>query len=430
MENSERIILDYKAIYKPIMQFNKNKTASIHQWYPFVEGYSREFISGIISELDYNPNNALDPFVGSGTTAIELQNLGIKCNSFEVSPFMYLLATTKMTVNYKLKEFDSCLHHIEKELECPKPNIKDYIFPPAYKTIEEKKGTKRGYFSNEVMTALLNIKYALTKINPKYFNLFTIAFASILLEVSNVYRNGKCLSYKRENSPTLGATESDVYKKYLNRIYDIIRPDVSAIENFKYQIKNRDYCKFGDVRTNIKTLRNNSIDLVITSPPYLNSRDYTDIYMAELWMLDLVKNYDDVRKLRNQSFRSHVQIKHGSLKTLDISILKDAVSRLEANFSEHWNTEILSMIKGYFIDMDIIFNSLKSKMVRDKKIFFNVANSAYYGVEIKVDEIICEIAEQRGFKVDCIREARLLNPSSQQKNKISSLRESVIVINS
>ena len=36
------------------MQFNKNKLEPFHRWYPFVEGYSKEFIQSIILELDPN----------------------------------------------------------------------------------------------------------------------------------------------------------------------------------------------------------------------------------------------------------------------------------------------------------------------------------------------------------------------------------------
>lgn len=36
--------VDYYKTYGRIMQFNKNKKEPIHRWYPFVEGYSREFI--------------------------------------------------------------------------------------------------------------------------------------------------------------------------------------------------------------------------------------------------------------------------------------------------------------------------------------------------------------------------------------------------
>jgi hypothetical protein len=69
-------------------------------------------------------------------------------------------------------------------------------------------------------------------------------------------------------------------------------------------------------------------------------------------------------------------------------------------------------------------------MQPNKKLFFNVANSAYYGIEIKVDEIVSIIAENHGFTVHEIREARQLRPSGQQKDLIKSLRESVIVMTS
>lgn len=43
--------VDYFDSYGRIMQFNKNKKEPIHRWYPFVEGYSREFISSILDEV-------------------------------------------------------------------------------------------------------------------------------------------------------------------------------------------------------------------------------------------------------------------------------------------------------------------------------------------------------------------------------------------
>ena len=66
-------ISDFSGVYEPIMQFNKNKSEYIHQWYPFVEGYSKEFIESIIAEIPYNPEHACDPFGGSGTTPVQLR---------------------------------------------------------------------------------------------------------------------------------------------------------------------------------------------------------------------------------------------------------------------------------------------------------------------------------------------------------------------
>ena len=51
MKNASKYIYnDYTETYGRIMQFNKNKQEPIHRWYPFVEGYSKEFIQSIITE--------------------------------------------------------------------------------------------------------------------------------------------------------------------------------------------------------------------------------------------------------------------------------------------------------------------------------------------------------------------------------------------
>ena len=62
------------------------------------------------------------------------------------------------------------------------------------------------------------------------------------------------------------------------------------------------------------------------------------------------------------------------------------------------------------------------------KLFFNVSNSAYFNVLIDTLEICASIAEQEGFKVIEIRDARKLKTSPQQKEKIDKLLEGVIVL--
>lgn len=431
MEKNKYKVENYEHLYGGLMHFNKNKDKYIHGWYPFVEGYSKHFILSIINELNYRPQVCLDPFSGSGTTPLELQKLGIKCHSFEVSPFMFDLSCTKMSIEYDINEFLVYIERLKKQLENPFENIYDQIQPPNFRTIVEKDNIKKWNFDNEVMKGLLDIKLYIEELtNPIYKRLLKIALASILLKVSNVYRNGKCLSYKK-NWNKIETSRKDVHNTYLDVLNNVFAPDIRKLTEFKKHddlYSNAEFCKLGDVRKNIELIENNSIDLVITSPPYLNSRDYTDTYMLELRMLDYIKNLDEISELRSKTIRSHVQVKWDSVKTLDINLLKDSISSLTEFKDYFWNGSLLDMINGYFYDMNILFENLYFKLKKDKFIYFNVANSAYYGVEIKTDEIVAEIAEKNGFSVIEIREARKIAPSSQQRNKIPFLRESVIVI--
>lgn len=412
------------------MKFDKNKSAFIHQWYPFVEGYSKEFISGIISELDYKPNCCFEPFVGSGTTPVELQQEGIKCISFEVSPFMHLLATVKLESTYQLREFEKHYRKIDQTLNELKNKAPILTYPVA-ETLVERKDLDKWIYNKETFKGILDIKLGISQIKDlKYQNLFKIALASILLEVSNVFRNGKCVSYRKDWKEANRFSRRSVHKIFLCKLRDKIREDIGTLESQSATIMNKNFCYLQDVRKGILNIPDKSVDLMITSPPYLNSRDYTDIYRIELWVLDLITSYDDMLSLRKQTVISHVQYRLDEFKTINSTLLKKTIRKIENSEDKLWNVNITRMIKGYFRDMDYLFFNLRDKMIKDKMIYFNIANSAYSNVEVKVDEIICEIAEMNGFKVQEIRKARDLKSSGQQKMAIKSLQESVIVIKS
>lgn len=93
-----------------------------------------------------------------------------------------------------------------------------------------------------------------------------------------------------------------------------------------------------------------------------------------------------------------------------------------------WNPDVIRMICGYFEDMQRLFSAFFHKMRTGGVIYFNVANSAYFGVEVPVDYIICDVAEKCGFTVREIRKARDIKTSPQQSGKIGKLRECVLVI--
>jgi DNA modification methylase len=426
-------VKDFSTVYDSIMQFNKNKSVSIHQWYPFVEGYSKEFIDSILDEIDYTPNRVLEPFSGSGTTALELQFKNINCISFEVSPFMHLLSSVKLYKEYKAIKFESVLANFKIDIESSPLEIRDHQKIPFGRTVIKTENLKKWNFNDEALNGILDLKFAISKISDlPYANLFSVILGSILMEVSNLFRNGKCLSYKKNWNERKTLSRTEVHALFINKIEKLILNDIKSLESKleSVYINNHENLHFGDVRRLIQSVPANSIDLIITSPPYLNSRDYTDIYMLELKVLDLVTNHDELMSLRKRTLRSHVQVKYDFLETVNVPTLIKYIKSVNQSGSGFWNQDLLNMIKGYFIDMQNLFIEFRRVMQPRKNIYFNVANSAYFGQEIEVDQIICEIAIQHGFELLEIRKARNLKASSQQSGTIKHLRESVIVLRS
>lgn len=427
---------DYTEIYGPIMKFGQNKNEYIHRWYPFVEGYSREFIENIVAEYTAihgeKPKVCLEPFSGSGTTALELQKMNILCYAFEVSPFMYNLSKVKLETKYTVRNLKKYTNILQQYIN--KQNIVyDEPFFPQFKTIAEKEKIEKWNFNKESLYGVMDIKNAIQQIpNREYRELFMVALASILLEVSNVYRNGKCISYKKGWKELPSFNRSQVHEIFFKRLNTVFLEDIERLNGYnkkKVLFSNKRYLFNGDVRRLLSSkVEDDSIDLVITSPPYLNSRDYTDTYMVELRVLGYLNTPEQVRNLRSKTIRSHVQVKWGCIDVVDSDTLSDTLLIMKNNEKNMWNKEIINMIKGYFDDMDLLFAELHRVVKRDGLIFFNIANSAYCNTIIKVDEIVCEIAQNHNISIKEIRHARKINPSSQQKDSIDGLWESVIVM--
>lgn len=359
---------DYFQTYGRIMQFNKNKTEPFHRWYPFVEGYSREFIKSIIDEMGKDSMVCLEPFSGSGTTALELQNSGIKCYSFEVNPLMYLIARVKLEKSYTVNDLRKWFLYVCNERQTIK------ISEPTsdFKTLYENGNTKKWNYHSEVSVAIKKLEMAIgTVSDEKYKELLKVALASILLEVSNLYRNGKCLSYKKdwENK---SLSEQEVFNRFDNKVRNELMEDIEK-NLLNTSINNKESLYNIDSRVGIEEkIDNDSIDLVITSPPYLNSRDYTDTYMLELKTLGFTKNSDEIKALRKKTLRSHVQIKWSDETNVENKLLQETMKKLNdgAKLENMWNNSILDMVRLYFVDMQALFDVIYRKLKVGGRIYF------------------------------------------------------------
>jgi hypothetical protein len=262
-----------------------------------------------------------------------------------------------------------------------------------------------------------------------YKSVFKISLATILQEVSNVFKNGKCLSYKK-NWKEKQYKRQDVHSLFLKHINEIILSDLRLIDTTTEKLRSRNLILFGDSRKEVNNIQN-GIDIVITSPPYLNSRDYTDIYRLELWMLGYVSTYDKERVIRKNALTSHVQIQLPKVDYPDVEELEFAINYLESSEAKLWNINIPNMVRGYFNDMQNLLLDLKPKLNENAMLYINVSNSSYSNHIIEVDLIIAKAAELIGYRCEEIRIARPIKTSSQQanvSNDLTKMRESIIVL--
>ena len=88
------IHLNYKGV-----TFQLNNGNGIHNWFPYIEGFSGHFVSEIIKEFDIISGVVFDPFGGSGTTSLEVNLMGIDSVSIDINPFMSFVTEVKSNLD-------------------------------------------------------------------------------------------------------------------------------------------------------------------------------------------------------------------------------------------------------------------------------------------------------------------------------------------
>ncbi len=421
-------IYDLTQFYSEFVPFTVNSVYPIHRWYRFKEGYSRDLVHLILGSLGIPINSCLDPFGGIGTTALACQEVGIRCYSIEVNPFLYHVARAKLVTEYTVKNFDEALAEVRNILA----RCKDCRFEePVMSTITENAGKEKWLFHRPVLQAILALRQSFQEIASCYSDLLLVVLASILAEVGNTDKDGKCVRYKKGWREKKLSREG-AYDLFFKRA-ELFREDIEVIERCKWQIpSNADLCAEGSALNRLKQLSLNSVDAVITSPPYLNSFDYTDVYMPELWALGFVKDYAEVRRLRAATFRSHVQVRW----QIDDDHLDDLLKSLVAEVVEGqlalWNEVIPDMIRGYFLDMHEVLTELRRILRPGGKLCIIVGTSSYYKVVIPTDVLIAKLAVELGFEFEEMRVVRKFKRSTKQTTDegkaLPPLRESILIL--
>lgn len=415
--STQNLSSDFATVARP--DFAPNVDLPRHRWYRFKEGFSAGLVQSYVKDYmsDNRCGRLLDPFLGSGTTALEGAKLGHDVHGIEVNPFMAFMAKVK-TRDYSLvKNFEATA------LQCLKNRNHDKKFSlPRDTTLVERYGLSKWLFNKSVARRFEQLRTAIAKIESiATRDLLLLALMSSIEDVANARKDGKCWRYKR-NWDQLGYDATALDNAFAAQVLRFAE-DITA----QPKLTGRTTITQADARQfSLRAKGGNLFDGILTSPPYLNSFDYTDIYRPELLLLKEARNASDLRKLRIATLRSHVQIAWETSPPLEISLLQQKI--LELSGVGLWCGRIPQMINAYFVDLDRVIEQCATQLSIGATVAFVVADSAYSGVVIPVDLILAEIFERRGFgkaRIRLLRETRGNGNHQQRSNE--RLRETMVL---
>lgn len=405
--------IDYSWDYKG--EKTKTYTHGIHT-YPamFIPQVARRLLEMYTKEGD----TVTDIFCGSGTTLVESKLLNRNAYGIDLNPLAIFLAKAKTTpINpQKLtREYFILLERLKKvkNNEVAKPNFKNIDF----------------WFKEKTLTELAKLKKVIVEIKDTSIRDFLmVAFSEIVRQSSNA-KNGEFKLVRRK---------SDKLEKYNPDVLGMFRKkaesNIMGMTEFYKDIADNSWTKIiqGD-SSKENVMEPNSIDCIITSPPYGDSRTtvaYGQFSRLSSQWIDIFDNPDDASRVDN------ILLGGKAAKTLTHELhsdyLNDSLNKI-AKKDEARAKDVLSFYIGLNACLKQAYRILKSK----KYFCLVVGNRLVKQIRLPTDFIIAELAEKIGFTCEDIFVRNIPGKRMPAKNSPTNIvgaieetmnRESIIVL--
>jgi len=292
----------------------------IHYVHPYFASFSPIIPRHFISTLTEKGAVVLDPFCGSGTTLIEAKLLGRNSVGIDVNPLACLITKVKTRV-LSTAQRNICLSlstDVKKQIDSvigqsqlPTSKRTHASFDPEIPEFRNRDF----WFQRHVLTELGIIRAHINACPDEACKDFLlVCLSAIIVRVSNQQHETR---YRRISKNVPQGTAARLFVEKVS----------SAIQaNSRYgRSATRSSCKVicSDLREHVP-LEDDSVDLVVTSPPYLNAWDYHLYQKFRLFWLDL--DYTDFRKreigahLRHSYMRNSLEVYMSDMKNCLVQI--------------------------------------------------------------------------------------------------------------
>jgi SOS regulatory protein LexA len=370
--------IDYSWDYRG--EKTKSYTHGIHT-YPamFIPQVARRLLETYSQEGD----TICDIFCGSGTALVESKLLKRNAYGIDLNPLAIFIAKAKTTpINpQKLtREYIAVLDRIE--------NIQDKkIKRPDFKNIDF-------WFKERVILKLSKIKKALQEVQDKPIqNFLMVAFSETVRYVSNT-KNGefKLVRMKGEKLEKHDPDVLGIFRKNAEK-------NITGMTEFYKDVGKESWTKiiYGDSSKN-NEIKPHSIDCIITSPPYGDSRTtvaYGQFSRLGAQWIDIFDDPNTASGVDNALLGGKAT--QNLIHNLSSDYLKESLEKIAKQDSARAK-DVLSFYIGLNDCLKQAYTILKSK----KYFCLVIGNRLVKQVRIPTDFIIAELAEKIGFTCEDI----------------------------
>lgn len=428
IDQSERIVESGESRFGD-PSFAGNKSQPIHRWVPWIAGFSSDFVRNALRKYSDCKGLILDPFCGVGTTLVEGALQGHSVIGFEINPYAAHASITKVDAHRisvdELRKLISEFETFYKD-RVASDYLPQHLPPKGFKTRTE-------FYSPGVLRKVLIFHDFISSINdPSLRDLFRLAFASTMVLYSNY-------SYEPSLGRRVSAGKSEIIDFPVGRtISDKLHEMAKDIAWFKGALQTRIF----DARVYCESFFNyrnclscTSVDIIITSPPYLNNYHYNRNTRPQQYWLGYATHPRDLRKLEHANFGKYWQtVRDQNRLCLNFSLpgsdLEERIETLRSLNTEkgiYGGNGWANYASAYFNDCHLFAQAIKWVLKPGATALIVIGNSILQGIMIPTDVYFAEIAQSIGLElvgIDVPRTARIGNSIIQSDVRVAKAEPS------
>ena len=392
--------------------FDDDKAA--HRWYRFVLSYPPHLVRKYLEEFDISKKQCvLDPFCGTGTTVVECKKLGIPSIGVEANKMAFFASTVKVDWNIRPSLFKQQAEKIAEQIlgEFSKENIvddgsffgpEDLVLPlhPRQLSDEQQKLILKNSISPLPLHKTLLLLDCIEQYKrSRYYSHVRLALAKAVVFTSSNLHFGPEVGVRSPKH------DAPVVAPWLAAVDEMIE-DVKELSGKPSAPVDLYWADARDINQYVSP---NSVDAVITSPPYPNEKDYTRTTRLESVLLNFIQNKADLRSMKRDLIRSNTRNvykgddddgwiqNHKSINRIAEKIEKRRVELVKTSGFERLYAKVTKL---YFGGMAKHLAQLKDILRPGAHLAYVVGDQAsYLRVMIRTGELLSEIAEALGYEV-------------------------------
>lgn len=416
----------------------KNENSGMHNFHSFPAKFPPDLPNLFIRELTNPGDIVLDPMCGSGTTLVEALLANRHAIGFDIDPLAVIIADVKskhLNPSYSFDILELILTNAQAAIDDNKNALEETL---STRWDIESKEFIDFWFSKSTQIELIALLREIEKLpSPQLVNFFKLVFSSIIITKSGGVSNALDLAHTRPHkAKTITHKSAPVPNLQLFResttSYSSSKIIRSALVEFRKKaiINIRSLTdiaqdaflptiSLGDTRQ--LPLAEESVDLIITSPPYAsNAIDYMRAHKFSLvWFGYPISTLSKKRKeyIGSDAIGSkqyYNAFPENTTKIIDLINSADAKKALS--------------VSKYYFESTQILKELFRILKPGKTLIYVIGSSVIRGIDINVAACLQELGESVGFKIPKIgirninRDRRML-PTSRIHNQESLIEQ-------